>query len=259
MPYHQGLLSQRRQPAGLGGLLDNWRYYAGPHLSQGIDNLGDAAGALLNFLGPQADIQGMYQDAGDAMRALRRGDNSDALASGLLSAAAIPMMAIPGTVKGIKMAVMPPKVPVDHFGEKIKSFVDRATSRSPKYLERDGIFHNQIGQQKRDAINAWSGGLLGEGPVVHRLGADRIRKVLMDHAKDKTPLTRKDITLLSKISTDGKVISVAPSRDKTARLSVTSRILAEDGNWLYVVEDLRKNTLDFTTAYKKPGPLRRPR
>jgi hypothetical protein len=64
--------------------------------------LGSLARALMEYVGPQADVAGMVQDAGAGNRSLMQGDYLGALGNYGTAAAAIPMMALPGTVADIK-------------------------------------------------------------------------------------------------------------------------------------------------------------
>jgi len=79
-----------------------WRYYAGPHVSQTVDNMGDLAKSLMGIVGPQADIQGMVNDAAAGNQSFAKGDLAGMLGNYGSAAAAIPMMALPGTVAGVK-------------------------------------------------------------------------------------------------------------------------------------------------------------
>jgi|TARA_R110000803_G_C11947731_1_gene317318 hypothetical protein len=64
-----------------------------------------AAVDLGDVLGPGADIKGMVQDSSKVMPNLRQGNYLDAMGNMGMAAAAIPMMAIPGTVAGVKKGV----------------------------------------------------------------------------------------------------------------------------------------------------------
>jgi predicted GNAT family acetyltransferase len=64
--------------------------------------LGKFSTAVPEFVGPQADVAGMVRDAGQVMPNIRSGDYGQALANLGMAAAAIPFMAIPGTVSQIK-------------------------------------------------------------------------------------------------------------------------------------------------------------
>lgn len=87
-------------------LLDkSWRHYAGPHLSQGVDNLGQLGSAILGLIGPGADVKGMLETSQATADATRRGDPVGAFSNLGMTAAAIPMMFLPGSVKGIKNAL----------------------------------------------------------------------------------------------------------------------------------------------------------
>lgn len=58
-----------------------------------------------HFVGPGADIEGMVNDAREGNAAVSRGDLLGALGGYGSAAAAIPMMALPGTVAGVKKGV----------------------------------------------------------------------------------------------------------------------------------------------------------
>lgn len=95
---------------GLFGALKNWRYYAGPHLSRAVDNAGQAAMAAANIFGPGADIKGMVEDSAATTEALRNRDWLGAVGSAGMAAAAVPMMFLPGSVKGVTKAA---ELPMD--------------------------------------------------------------------------------------------------------------------------------------------------
>lgn len=101
-----GLLSDGGMfpPPGQGQKRD-WSYYAGPHLAQGVRNVGGLAEALLNLFGPGADVKGMVGDSAEAMKAARGGDMLGAASSLGMAAAAVPMMFLPGSVAGAAKAV----------------------------------------------------------------------------------------------------------------------------------------------------------
>jgi len=64
-----------------------------------------AAVTLGELMGPGADVKGMVQDSGKIVPNLRQGNYGQALGNLGMAAAAIPMMAIPGTVAGVKKGV----------------------------------------------------------------------------------------------------------------------------------------------------------
>ena len=64
--------------------------------------LGKFSAAVPEFVGPQADVAGMVRDAGQVMPNIQAGDYGQAFANLGMAAAAIPFMAIPGTVSQIK-------------------------------------------------------------------------------------------------------------------------------------------------------------
>ena len=64
--------------------------------------LGKFSTAVPEFVGPQADVAGMVRDAGQVMPNIRSGDYGQALANLGMAAAAIPFMALPGTVSQVK-------------------------------------------------------------------------------------------------------------------------------------------------------------
>lgn len=57
---------------------------------------------IASFFGPQADVQGMVQDAAAGNQAMTQGDFMGALGNYGMAAAAIPMMALPGTIGNAK-------------------------------------------------------------------------------------------------------------------------------------------------------------
>jgi hypothetical protein len=67
--------------------------------------LGKFSTAVPEFVGPQADVAGMVRDAGQVMPNIQAGDYGQALGNLGMAAAAIPFMAFPGTVKGVKNVV----------------------------------------------------------------------------------------------------------------------------------------------------------
>ena len=110
----EGILAMQERRAPSGGMPmaqqersggRDWRYYAGPHLSKSLDNLGGLASALINYVGPGADIKGMVDDSVETIEALRSGDYPSAAANFGMAAAALPMMFLPGTVGGVKEGV----------------------------------------------------------------------------------------------------------------------------------------------------------
>ena len=60
--------------------------------------------AAPEFVGPQADVAGMVRDAGQVMPNIRSGDYGQAALNTLAAAAAIPFMALPGTMSQVKGA-----------------------------------------------------------------------------------------------------------------------------------------------------------
>lgn len=66
------------------------------------DDVTDLAVRLAQLFGPQADVAGMVQDASRVIPAIKRGDLAEALSSIFMAGAAVPMMALPGTVGGIR-------------------------------------------------------------------------------------------------------------------------------------------------------------
>jgi len=63
--------------------------------------------AVPEFVGPQADVAGMVRDAGQVMPNIRSGDYGQAFANLGMAAAAIPFMAVPGTVSQVKGVTWP--------------------------------------------------------------------------------------------------------------------------------------------------------
>lgn len=110
----------------------DWRYYAGPHASKAITNLGDLARALAGTVGPQADVVGMYEDVGQIVPSLKRGDYGQAMGSALMAGAAVPMMALPGTVSQVKAAS---KLPMDEASRMAK---EMGQELQPKSITRKG-------------------------------------------------------------------------------------------------------------------------
>ena len=87
----------RRAPSGLLGAVTR---HSPDRIARGL--LGpayDPAVAIPNYLGPGADVKMMVEDATQVIPAVRRGDYADALSSLGMAGAAIPFMAVPGTVK----------------------------------------------------------------------------------------------------------------------------------------------------------------
>jgi hypothetical protein len=104
-PQPDGLLGDIRQYTGapsraIGGLLD-YAYNYSPHTRQAVDSLGTMARGLLEYASPAGDMTGMRETSGATMDALRNRDWSGGLANAGMTAAAIPMMFMPGTVKGV--------------------------------------------------------------------------------------------------------------------------------------------------------------
>lgn len=84
---------------------NDWRWLAGPHVSGAVDNAGRLARLLMDTLGPQADVQGMVNDAGAGNQSLASRDYVGALNNYGSAAAAIPMMFLPGTVSEVKQGI----------------------------------------------------------------------------------------------------------------------------------------------------------
>jgi len=80
-------------------------YWVGPHLSQGLENVGNVGRGLLNFVGPQADVQDLTRSSAEAMDNFRQGNVGSGLRDTAYAAATIPMMFLPGTVSGIRKSV----------------------------------------------------------------------------------------------------------------------------------------------------------
>ena len=91
------------------GLIENLLNQSPEKIARGV--LGPAytsttqAPLVANFVGPQADIKGMVEDSSKVMPNLREGKYFDAAGNLALAAAAIPMMAVPGTVAGVRKGV----------------------------------------------------------------------------------------------------------------------------------------------------------
>ena len=91
------------------GLIENLLNQSPEKIARGV--LGPAytsttqAPLAANFVGPQADIKGMVEDSSKVIPNLREGKYFDAAGNFALAAAAIPMMAVPGTVAGLKKGV----------------------------------------------------------------------------------------------------------------------------------------------------------
>lgn len=88
----------------VGGLLGAAYNYS-PHTRNAADSLGKMAAALLEYASPAGDMTGMRDTSRDTMAALRSGDLFGAASNAGMTAAAIPMMFMPGTVKGVGDAV----------------------------------------------------------------------------------------------------------------------------------------------------------
>jgi predicted GNAT family acetyltransferase len=73
----------------------------GPHMRRGLQNLGFGA----EFVGPQADVKDMVQSSQASMADFRSGNIPGGLLNAAYSAAALPMMLLPGTVSGIRKGV----------------------------------------------------------------------------------------------------------------------------------------------------------
>ena len=69
--------------------------------------VGKFSTAVPEFVGPQADVAGMVRDAGQVMPNIQAGDYGQALANLGMAAAAIPFMALPGTVSQVKGVTWP--------------------------------------------------------------------------------------------------------------------------------------------------------
>lgn len=140
----------------------DWRYFAGPHLSAGIDNLGGLARALAGVVGPQADVKGMVDDAGASARSFRGGDYGGALANAMMAGAALPMMALPGTVSEIKgigrrqiYDIMRPSWK-NTGDEMVSAFRNPTRSDVGKEIRRNGYLRVVLDRRSGD-VYAWPG------------------------------------------------------------------------------------------------------
>jgi len=89
--------------------------------------------AAPEFVGPQADVAGMVRDAGQVMPNIQSGDYGQALANLGMAAAAIPFMAIPGTVSQVKKLFPGPKMTRQEFKD---VFLSRSKDRQKWGAER---------------------------------------------------------------------------------------------------------------------------
>ena len=114
------------------GLIENLLNQSPEKIAKGV--LGPAytsttqAPLAANFIGPQADMKGMVVDASKVIPNLREGKYFDAAGNLALAAAAIPMMAVPGTIAGyrnVAKSVATPKPKIDY---------DAPAGGDPRYL-----------------------------------------------------------------------------------------------------------------------------
>ena len=104
-----GMLPQS-PPGFFDRLAANWKQIDSPlevarKLGLNVPTGRQAAAATMmvpEIIGPQADVKGMVYDAGQVWPQLQQGNFANALGHLGLAAAAIPMMALPGTVQSVK-------------------------------------------------------------------------------------------------------------------------------------------------------------
>jgi len=161
--YAQALKGQPVTPVQSGmGVLDVARGLGAPAPTQ--DELVQMLMSAARFVGPQADVIGMKEDAAQVVPALQEGDYAKGLSSMLMAGAAIPMMAVPGTVSSVKGGVN--KIPKGQMTKTGWSFkdVDQPKFSSaqkqkiqdelsiPRYKEVDLPIRSMIATQ--DSVNA---------------------------------------------------------------------------------------------------------
>lgn len=72
------------------------RYYAGPHLSEAAENIGNALSLGLEYLSPAGDINGLVEASRDSWKAMRGGDAGNALLNLGLGGASLAALFVPG-------------------------------------------------------------------------------------------------------------------------------------------------------------------
>jgi hypothetical protein len=75
------------------------------------DQVHRLARALMENVGPQADVQGMVNDSRSAVQSYQQGDYMSAMVNALMAGAGVPMMAVPGTVNSVRRLLSAPGVP----------------------------------------------------------------------------------------------------------------------------------------------------
>ena len=82
------------------GIYEDALYALGPHAGRAIGGLG----SLGEILGPGADVRDAVTASGETTQAVKEGDILGAGVGGLNTLASIAMMALPGSVGGVKKA-----------------------------------------------------------------------------------------------------------------------------------------------------------
>ena len=141
---------------------------------------GAQATEAAHFVGPGADIEGMVNDAREGNAAFGRGDLLGALGGYGSAAMAIPMMALPGTVAGVKKGVnaaadAAKALPMDDAIRLARATTQKFDTSRPVYHSTDTDFKafdpdRAIGTQfwsttDKAAIDAGEVGAAGKGVV----------------------------------------------------------------------------------------------
>lgn len=215
----------------------DWRYFAGPHLSQGVDNMGRLSQALMGFVGPQADVQGMVQDARAGNQSFAQGDYMGALGNYGAAAAAIPMMALPGSTGSARKlfgvsGLFPPQQKYLHENvpQGYESLpLDQRTSIAESLLSRHKDDIARTGQRERDEMATTARGVLGssEDDVIKAAGVRSIDDLLgeMPHqsaaAALETWAKANGVNLGQRhMAESGSIYYEVPTRDSYLKLRV---------------------------------------
>jgi len=150
---------------------------------------------------------------------------------------------------------------------KIKALVDetlanpaaRSTRRFP-----DGVTYARImsarGEDLAGVVKQDIGETIDFSNSIHHLNEEGVRHATNNHAGDKIPLRPEDLDMVPEVTQTGEIVSARKTDRKLPGIQYRKQI---NGNWLHVVEEVRRGkggqTLVMKTAYwkegkTKPGP-----
>jgi hypothetical protein len=108
----------------VGGLLD-YAYNYSPHTQGAMNRLGELARILMESASPAGDMVGMKESSRDTWGAIRDRNLAGTLANGGMTAAAVPMMFLPGTTKSVRDAAASPEI-LDQLARLLRGEIKQA-------------------------------------------------------------------------------------------------------------------------------------